>query len=138
MTVDAKLPAPPSLETTYVHLRDDRSAALLPLTPTFWPELVSGRRPDLTPGRLAMAFAFTESWPTWEIHPAGDELVVLLEGRAVLVLETAEGEACIALEQPGQFVLVPRATWHTARIDAPCKMLFVTPGEGTENRPIAG
>ena len=63
MTVDAKLPpaAPPSLEATYVHLHDDRSASLVPLTPTFWPEVVSGQRPDLLPGRLAMVFSFTSA-----------------------------------------------------------------------------
>ena len=29
-------------------------------------------------------------------------------------------------------------TWHTARIHAPATMLFVTPGEGTENRGTPG
>lgn len=132
----SSIEASPSLETTYVHLRDDRSAVPIPLTPTLWPELTSNRRPELLPGRLGMVFSFTESWPTWEIHPSGDELVVLLEGRARLVLEATDGERTIALERPGEFVLVPRGTWHTARIDSPCRMLFLTPGEGTENRPV--
>ena len=31
----------PSLASTYVHLRDDRSAAPIEVTPSFWPELTS-------------------------------------------------------------------------------------------------
>lgn len=32
------------------------------------------------------------------------------------------------------FVVVPRGTWHTAKVHAATTMLFITPGEGTENR----
>lgn len=129
-------PTAPTLESTYVHLRDDRSAQLLPVTPEFWPELTSNQRPELDPGRLVMVFSFTESWPTWEIHPMGDELVVLLEGQATLVLDEPGGERTVELRRAGEFALVPRGTWHTARVATPCRMLFVTPGEGTENRPL--
>jgi quercetin dioxygenase-like cupin family protein len=126
-----------SLESTYVHLRDDRSAATVDVTESFWPELTSGGRPDLEAGRLVMTFEFASSWPTWERHPAGEELVILIGGRATLVLELDGTEHARMLERPGEFVLVPRGVWHTARTDAPCTMLFVTPGEGTENRPVA-
>ena len=33
-------------------------------------------------------------------------------------------------------VVVPKGTWHTARTSVPTKMLFVTPGQGTENKPV--
>jgi hypothetical protein len=33
-------------------------------------------------------------------------------------------------------VLVPPNTWHTGKVRRSAKMLFVTPGEGTENRPV--
>ncbi len=36
------------------------------------------------------------------------------------------------------FVVVPKNTWHTAKVHAPTMMLFVTPGEGTENRESPG
>lgn len=124
-----------NLETTYVHLRDDRRDTLQPVTETFWPELTANQRPDLDPGRLVMSFSFTEDWPTWEIHPAGDEVVALVSGAATLVLETPQGEVLHTLSRPGDFVIVPRGVWHTARISSPCTMIFITPGEGTENRP---
>jgi hypothetical protein len=33
-------------------------------------------------------------------------------------------------------VIVPKGTWHTARIEHKAKMIFITPGEGTRNRPL--
>jgi quercetin dioxygenase-like cupin family protein len=40
----------------------------------------------------------------------------------------------VSLTEPGSFVIVPKGTWHTARIAKPTSMLFVTPGEGTQNK----
>jgi hypothetical protein len=30
-------------------------------------------------------------------------------------------------------VIITKGVWHTARVQAPTTMLFVTPGEGTKN-----
>jgi hypothetical protein len=40
------------------------------------------------------------------------------------------------LRDAGSYVVVPKGVWHTARTSVATRMLFVTPGEGTENRPI--
>ena len=40
------------------------------------------------------------------------------------------------LRDPGSYVVVPKGTWHTARTSVPTRMLFMTPGEGTENKPV--
>lgn len=82
---------------------------------------------------LIAAHAFDADWPTWEMHPEGDELVVLLDGTAEFILRGAEGDTATTLTQPGEYVVVPRGTWHTARIAQAARMLFVTPGEGTLN-----
>ncbi|HSH43845.1 MAG TPA: hypothetical protein VK973_17115 [Arenicellales bacterium] len=82
---------------------------------------------------LISAHQFSEDWPTWEKHPAGDELVVLLSGRAEFLLRRESSDESIVLEAPGSYVIVPRDTWHTARIARATSMLFVTPGEGTQN-----
>lgn len=123
-----------ALGSTYVHLKDDLSASLVPVTDSFWPELTSGQRPELYSGRLVTQFDFSSDWPTWEMHPAGDELVVLLHGSVELLLEVNGEQQSHRLTKPGEFVLVPPNTWHTARVTEPCSMLFVTPGEGTQNR----
>ena len=122
------------LTATYVHLRDDRSAATVPVDERFWADI--DQRTELHAGRLVMQFRFTEDWPTWEIHPAGDELVVLLAGKVDMVLRLEDGDRVVPLEHRAA-VVVPRGTWHTARVHAPSEMLFVTPGEGTENRAPA-
>ena len=82
---------------------------------------------------LVSAHQFTESWPTWEIHPKGDEMVVLLSGRATFELKSDSGTESVILDSPGMFVLVPKNTWHTAIIEQAASMLFITPGEGTLN-----
>ena len=67
------------------------------------------------------------------MHPEGDELVVLIDGAAELLLRGDGGDAVQSLDAPGEYVVVPRGTWHTARIATAARMLFVTPGEGTRN-----
>jgi quercetin dioxygenase-like cupin family protein len=83
---------------------------------------------------LVTQFDFSSDWPNWERHPAGDELVILLAGSAELCLELSSGTSRMRLSAPGEFVLVPRDTWHTARTTVACSMLFVTHGPGTEHR----
>lgn len=82
---------------------------------------------------LVMTFEFSQDWPTWEMHPHGDELVYLLEGDTDFVLHTDKGPKTVRVSEPGTYVVVPKGTWHTARPHAPTRMLFVTPGEGTQN-----
>jgi len=60
--------------------------------------------------------------------------VVLLSGDIDMVLAAEGGDKTVHLTNSGAFVIVPRGVWHTARVRAPSTMLFVTPGQGTENR----
>lgn len=83
---------------------------------------------------LVQKFEFSTDWPTWEIHPHGDEIVTLLSGAATFVLRRADGsDDAVHVDEPGMTVVVPANTWHTARTEEPCAMLFITPGEGTIN-----
>ena len=72
------------------------------------------------------------------MHPHGDEVVCLMSGDAEMILATDSGEENFRLDVPGSFVVVPKKTWHTARVHAPTTMLFVTPGEGTKNSESPG
>jgi mannose-6-phosphate isomerase-like protein (cupin superfamily) len=127
---------PNALSTSYVHLPDDRSAELVDGTPQFWSELASGRRPELEAGRLITQFDCSADWESWEIHPLGDELVLLLSGRVELLLERTAGVDSVKLAKPGQFVVIPRDTWHTARVTEKSSLIFVTPGKGTRHRAV--
>jgi len=82
---------------------------------------------------LVASHSFKEDWPTWEVHPAGDEFVILVSGDVDLVLAKKEGDEIVRMNKPGTFVIVPRNTWHTARVRRPSIMMFITPGEGTIN-----
>lgn len=85
-------------------------------------------------GRLVMIGANEATWTSWERHPAGDEVVVLLSGRTTLIQDVDGREERVEL-RPGQAVINPRGVWHTADVHAPGQALYITPGRGTEHRP---
>lgn len=122
------------LDSTFVVLQPDLSAVPVKVTPTLYEEL--DRRFGGFKGRvLVSCYSFDSDWGTWEMHPAGDEIVCLLSGRVSFEFE---GRGTVAeLATPGEFVIVPRGTRHTAHTQVPTTMLFVTPGEGTEHKGMA-
>ena len=86
-------------------------------------------------GRLVGLHRFTASWESWEMHPAGDEVVVCLEGSMTLHQEHADGSTGTVTIGAGDYAINPPGTWHTADIEGEALALFITPGEGTLNRP---
>ena len=96
-----------------------------------------GRRhaADGTEGRLVSLFRFTEDWPGWEMHPAGDEVVVCLTGEMRLTQEFPDGRIEKVTLRPGEYAINPPGVWHTADIPEEATGLFVTAGVGTQNRP---
>jgi hypothetical protein len=126
---------PFNIANTFVALEQGSRARPLPVNEDFWPALIGGRLGPVH--RLLSCLSFNADWSSWERHPAGEEFVCLLEGEVELHLEKEDGTRdTVVLDQPGAFVLVPTNTWHTAKVRRPAKMLFVTPGEGTQNRPL--
>lgn len=126
-----------NLTADYLRLRPDCSVEPLSLGNEFWPQLMSGRLGDFHHEYLVTMLTHDRDWTSWECHPNGDEIVALISGRAVLVMETAAGNERVELAAPGDYVRIPRDTWHTAEIPAPATILFITPGEGTKHRAAA-
>ena len=122
--------------STYLHVQDAGKIDSIPVSESFWDELAEGKHPQLDQGRLMCAFTFSEPWSTWERHPAGEELVMLLSGAATFVLDDSGQERAVSLSEPGAYVLVPQNVWHTAKTSVPTTMLFLTPGAGTEHRRV--
>ena len=89
---------------------------------------------DGAEGRLVSSHAFTESWDVWEMHPAGDEVVICTRGRITLVQEV-DGEEVRTLLNPGEYAINPPGTWHTADVDGECEAIFITAGMDTQHRP---
>lgn len=122
-----------NLARTFVVMNSQFSADSVPVSDSIYAEL--DQKYDGFAGHLLIAcHHFTEDWPSWEVHPNGDEIVCLLSGDAEMLLHTRGGDVTKRMSTAGDFLVVPKGTWHTARVHAPTSMLFVTPGEGTENR----
>jgi mannose-6-phosphate isomerase-like protein (cupin superfamily) len=127
-----------NLSDVFIHLGVGSTAT--PLPDFAWsPEYLAGYQErfaaDGAEGRLICVMAQEETWDSWERHPAGDEVVVLLSGRVDLVQDLDGAEHVVEL-QPGQAVINPAGVWHTARVHEPGVALFVTPGRGTEAKPL--
>jgi len=125
------------LASTFVHLGRGTRAIPIPdfaFTPEFLDDYERRFADDGDEGRLVCLLPQAQTWDTWERHPAGEELVLLVSGRVDLVQELDDGPHTVALV-PGQAAVNPQNVWHTATVHEPGVALFVTPGRGTEHRP---
>ena len=127
------------LDQTFVHFGLGSTATPLPdfaWTAEYLTAYEERFTADGAEGRLVMIGEETTTWDSWERHPGGAELVVLLSGRVDVIQDLPEGPHTIELH-PGQAVINPAGVWHTARVHEPGRALFITPGLGTEHRPLA-
>jgi quercetin dioxygenase-like cupin family protein len=90
---------------------------------------------DLDEGRLVSLFRFEEPWTSWEMHPAGDEVVCVLQGHMALHQELPGGGKESYELGPGDYAINPPGAWHTADADEPVVALFITAGKDTTHRP---
>jgi quercetin dioxygenase-like cupin family protein len=51
-------------------------------------------------------------------------------------VQDLDGAEHVVELRPGQAVINPAGVWHTARVHEPGVALFVTPGRGTEAKPL--
>ena len=119
------------LATHYLFLADGPEVKRIEVGPDFW-ETIDERK-DLG-ARLVGIFAYDADWTSWEAHPDGDEIVVLLSGAVDLVLDEPGGPRTVELRDRAAAV-VPRGVWHTANVFGPSEALHITRGTGTTHRP---
>ena len=134
--MSAPAPGPYALSATYLRLRPDTSIEPLHVGNDFWQRIMGGKLGDFHHEYLVITTSFDKNWPTWEMHPNGDEVVMLLDGSTTMVLEIDGAEKLVELNERCAYVVVPRGTWHTSRTRTACRMLFITAGEGTQIRPL--
>jgi mannose-6-phosphate isomerase-like protein (cupin superfamily) len=120
------------LESNYLIVADGPDVRRIDVGPDFWQTIE--QRTDLDAGRLVGVFRYEEDWQSWEMHPDGDEIVVLLSGAVDLVLDEREGERVVALRDRTACV-VPGGVWHTANVLGRSEALHITRGAGTRHRP---
>jgi mannose-6-phosphate isomerase-like protein (cupin superfamily) len=128
------------LSTTHIHL--GLGARATPIPDFRWDDEFLSNYEDETAsdgdeGRLVMISYQTSTWDFWERHPAGEEVVILLSGRADLVREIDGQEEIVEL-LPGHAAINPTGVWHRSVVHEPGDVLFITPSRGTEHRPIGG
>ena len=122
-----------NLTGTYVHLGESGDATPIEVTPDFWSKLMTGDR--YHDGRLVTAFTIEEDMTHWEMHPAADELIYLCSGAIDAVLEGPDGVQIIELVGSSAYI-IPKDVWHRLSVKDAGDVLFITPGRGTEHRPV--
>jgi uncharacterized cupin superfamily protein len=126
------------LSRTFIHLGLGSTATPLPdfeWTAEGMAAYTARAEPDGPEGRLVCVTAQEATWDSWERHPAGEEVVYLISGRVDLLQELPDGVRVVALHA-GEAAVNPTNVWHTARVHEPGHALFITPGIGTEHRPL--
>jgi quercetin dioxygenase-like cupin family protein len=103
--------------------------------PEWYDRYMERHSDDLDEGRIVALYRFEESWTSWEVHPAGDEVVCCIQGHMTLHQELPDGRKESHELGPGDYAINPPGAWHTADTDGPVVALFITAGKGTENRP---
>ena len=91
------------------------------------------------PHRLMFIETSSENWGSWECHPEGDEIVVVLEGRGIFYQRPSMDCDAAEIErtpfQGGTTFLNRKGIWHTADVEEPMVALYLTPCPGTEHHP---
>ena len=126
-----------ALATTPIHLGLGAKAHVEPaFTGMEWyADYVARHAADGTEGRLVGMHTFTEPWTSWEMHPAGDEVVLCTAGEMKLHQEWPDGRTAIVTIGAGEYAINPPGVWHTADIEDEATAVFITAGWGTEHRP---
>jgi len=127
---------PLNLTSTYLRLRSDASIEPLSVDKTFWDRLTTGQLGKFHHEFLVSSHAVVNDWSVWEMHPNGEEVVLLLDGQVTFILEHENGDLAVELVETGSFVVVPKGTWHTVKVRERATMLFITAGEGTQHRAV--
>lgn len=70
-----------SIFQTFAVLKPDLTVDEIPFSPSFYQEL-DETYDQFRSHVLISAHQFSEDWNVWEQHPEGDELVVLIGGKA--------------------------------------------------------
>ena len=120
------------LEHTYLGLDGHGGVTPTPGGAVFW------QRVDQNPlanGTLVTVIEGDADWRHWEMHPSGDEVLVVLQGRLSILFqdEAADTEHKLAA---GATLIIPKGIWHRATDLHAAKLLFITYGLGTGHKPV--
>lgn len=119
---------------TFLLINEEPTAVAVPVGPDFWQNPSQSKVANSSSGRLVSVTEQTQDWANWEMHPASDEILVMLSGALELSIEADGKEHTLSLRALSAYI-VPKGHWHTARVKEPGRMLAITGGAGTQHRP---
>ena len=128
---------PPALTERPIHLGLGATAIPQPpFTGMEWYAAYGERNGgDGAEGRLVSMHTFSEGWDSWEMHPAGHEVVLCTAGEMTLVQEDPEGRVNRTTIRAGEYAINPPGVWHIADVADTATAVFITAGLDTETRP---
>lgn len=94
---------------------------------------VEAHTSDQQPGRLVMVEETPTDWPAWECHTLGEELVIVLAGKATF-LQEIDGEVERIPVEAGSAIINPTGVWHSAEVEESLRAIYITPCRGTDHR----
>jgi mannose-6-phosphate isomerase-like protein (cupin superfamily) len=125
---------PLHLERDAIHLPATRGAVALPAFGGEYERYIAAHCTAADPGRLVAIAESKESWPVWEVHPAGEEIVIVVSGRAEF-LQDVGGTIERVIVGPNEAIINPAGVPHTANVIEPFTAVYITPCPETHHLP---
>jgi mannose-6-phosphate isomerase-like protein (cupin superfamily) len=123
------------LARTFARLTDDGGIQAATVTTSFWRGKGAAASGDRFVG--IVDFSSPEDLHTsgQEVHPDGDELVVVLAGALDVMIDDGPNESTIALDA-GRAAVIPRRTWHRLVMREPGRLLFINIRTSMQSRAL--
>jgi mannose-6-phosphate isomerase-like protein (cupin superfamily) len=120
------------LADTCIYLAPDGSMRPCTKTAAFFRS--AGTNAELAKGRVLALFEVRTPrdvhYPAWEMHPEGDELLMLASG--ALAVEFRDGDTHRTTPLPSRSALiVPAGLWHRLIVHEPSVLIAITPRHNT-------
>jgi len=121
-----------SLAEQCIHLAPDGSMRSYAKTAGFLRS--SGESPEFRDRRVLALYEVSTPqdvhYPTWEMHPQGDELLIALSGSLAVEFREA-GAGRKAMLPPRSAIVVPAGVWHRLIVNERSLLIAITPRQGT-------
>ena len=136
MELDGRIPVPPGAVVDLTSdviglLRADGSAGVMPPSAGGPPKRLDGHT-------IGFGAISNDNLPphAGEMHPDGDEVLVMTSGCIDVELELPDGAQTVRVG-PGEALVVPRGVWPLISCVEPGELLNITPGPHGDHRPLA-
>jgi mannose-6-phosphate isomerase-like protein (cupin superfamily) len=125
-------PAALGLEDNCIYLARDGAMRCYAKTAEFFRS--ADRNPELMDGRTLALYHVNDPddvhYPVWEMHPEGDELLILASGSLSVEFRRGEMERTAPLPPQAAFI-VPAGIWHRLIVHEPSVLIAITTRRNT-------